>query len=152
MQGLAWWNWAVVSALVAVAELHLPGSYLIWVALGGMLTAVAAAAGQAASLEMQISVFAVAAGLSCVAGWFVYHARPWHKGEDALLNRRAQQMVGARATVCDGFVNGEGKVRLGDSEWLAEGVGLSAGSTVVVTEVRGARLVVRAADGQPSPQ
>jgi inner membrane protein len=145
MQGSPWWGWAVAAAVVALAELHAPGSYLIWIALGGAVTAVWVASGGAAALEPQLLIFAIAAALSCVLGWFVYRALPGRHGVDATLNRRAQQLVGARAVVCEPIVNGEGKVRVGDSQWLAEGPALQEGAAVVVTAVRGARLVVREA-------
>ena len=147
MAGFPWWVWAVAAAIVALAELHLPGSYLIWIALGAAITAGLIAAGEAARLEPQIAVFVVAAAASCVLGWFVYRVLPGRRGPAGLLNHRAQQLVGAQAVVCEALVNGEGKVRIGDGQWLAAGPALPEGSAVVVTDVRGARLVVRAADG-----
>jgi membrane protein implicated in regulation of membrane protease activity len=143
MPGIPWWGWAAAAAVMALAELHAPGSYLIWIAVGAAITAGVAATSAALSLEPQIAAFAAAAGFSCVLGWFVYRTMPGRRGEDTLLNRRALQLVGARAIVCDAFVNGEGKVRVGDSLWLAEGPTLHEGDAVIVTAVRGARLVVR---------
>lgn len=145
MAGFSWWIWAVAAAVVALAELHVPGSYLIWIGLGAALTAGWVAVVGAASLEPQLIVFAIAAAASCVLGWFVYRALPGRRGEDAQLNLRAQQLLGAHATVSEPFVNGEGKVRVGDSQWLAEGPPLRQGTAVVVTAVHGARLVVREA-------
>ena len=87
--------------------------------------------------------FAIAAAASCVLGWLVYRAIGRRPDEDAPLNRRAEQLVGAHAVVSEAFVNGEGKVRVGDSRWLAEGPPLREGTAVVVTAARGARLVVR---------
>lgn len=149
MSGLPWWGWAVAAAALALAELHAPGSYMIWIALGAAFTAGWIAAQRPEALEPQLIVFAIAAAASCVLGWFVYRALPSRRGDEAMLNRRAQALIGARATVCEGFVNGEGKVRVGDSQWLAEGPPLRVGTAVVVTAVRGARLVVREA-GAPA--
>ncbi len=56
-------------------------------------------------------------------------------------------MLGARGMVCEPFVNGHGKVRLGDSVWLAAGPDLADGTPVVVSAVRGTRLVVQPAHG-----
>jgi membrane protein implicated in regulation of membrane protease activity len=145
IQGLPWWGWAVAAGLVAVAELHAPGGYLVWVALGGALTAAMVAGFDVAALTSQIGGFAGFAAASCVLGWFVYRRLP-ARDRPTTLNRRALALVGARATVCDDFVNGQGKVRLGDGSWLAEGPPLGAGALVIVTDVRGARLVVRAAE------
>jgi membrane protein implicated in regulation of membrane protease activity len=145
MAGFAWWLWAGAAAVVALAELHAPGSYLIWIALGAAVTAALAAGGIAVALEPQLGAFAAAAAVSCVIGFFVYRTLPGRRRAETTLNRRGAQLVGARAVVCEAFVSGQGKVRVGDSLWLAEGPALAAGEAVVVTAVHGARLEVREA-------
>ncbi len=62
-------------------------------------------------------------------------------------------MVGAHGTVCEAFVNGRGKVRIGDTVWLADGPDLAEGAPVVVAGVRGTRLDVtrQEAGGEPKP-
>ena len=96
------------------------------------------------SLEGQLGVFAAASALSCVAGYFVYRRlhQHQHQRDDLPLNERDRAMFGERGTVCEAFVNGRGKVRLGDSVWLAAGPDLAEGAPVVVSGVRGTRLVV----------
>jgi len=54
-------------------------------------------------------------------------------------------MIGAKGIVCEPFENGAGKVRLGDSVWLAEGPNLSEGTSVIVKSVRGTRVIVEEA-------
>ncbi|MGO9006727.1 MAG: NfeD family protein [Beijerinckiaceae bacterium] len=141
MQGIPWWSWASLAALVAYAELHAPGSYLIWIGLGAALTAALEAA-FGLTLRDQLTAFMIASALSCAAGYFVY--RRVNKGKQAndTLNQRNMSMIGAKGIVCEPFENGAGKVRLGDSVWLAEGPDLSEGVSVVVKSVRGTRLIV----------
>lgn len=55
-------------------------------------------------------------------------------------------MIGQRGTVAADFVHGRGKVRLGDSVWLAEGPDLPQGAPVVVISVRGTSVVVSASE------
>jgi membrane protein implicated in regulation of membrane protease activity len=142
---IPWWAWTILGAVLALAELHAPGSYLIWVAVGAALTAAADAA-WGLSITGQLGVFAAASALSCVAGYFVYRkAGNPLLDERAPLNQRNAAMVGARGTVSAPLVGGLGKVRLGDSVWLAEGPDLAEGTPVVVTSVRGTRLSVEAA-------
>jgi membrane protein implicated in regulation of membrane protease activity len=141
---MPWWGWAVLAVVVGLLELQVPGGYLIWIALGAALTA-AFSALHPALVEIQLATFAAAASVSCVAGYFVYR-RTDHRQPDAMpLNDRALSMVGARGVVCAGIVNGEGKVRLGDSIWIAEGPGLAEGTPIVVKAVRGTRVVVEPA-------
>ena len=141
MTVVPWWAWVILAGLLALAELHVPGSYLVWIALGAALTsAVHAAFG--ASLEGQLATFAVASALSCVGGYFVYRQLGRRRRGEMPLNDRSMAMIGSRGTVCESFLNGHGKVRLGDSVWLATGPDLSEGTPVVVGGVRGTRLVV----------
>jgi inner membrane protein len=145
MTALPWWVWASGAALLAVAELHAPGAYLIWIALGAAVPAVVAAASDA-SLEAQLGSFAVASVLSCVGGYFVYRGR---RHRQAPLNQRDRSMIGSRGVVCEALVGGRGKVRLGDSVWLAEGPELASGTPVVVRGVRGLTVVVEASAAAP---
>jgi inner membrane protein len=144
MHGLPWWAWIVAAGVFGLGELHVPGAYLIWIALGAALTA-ATDAGLGLSLEGQLAVFVAVSALSSAAGYFVYRRlyRP-HRGE-LRLNERNLAMVGTRGVVCDAFVNGHGKVRLGDGVWLATGPDFAEGTPVVVSAVRGTRLFVEAA-------
>ena len=138
---MPWWIWAILAAVVGLAELHVPGSYLIWIALGAAFTASIDAASEL-SITTQIAIFATASALSCVAGYFVYRRIDHPRPDETPLNQRDMLMVGAHGVVCSNIVNGEGKVRLGDTVWLAEGPSLSEGTSIVVKSVHGARVVV----------
>jgi len=139
-----WWLWAIAAVAVALAELHVPGSYLIWIGLGLGVTAAASAA-WTLSLAAQIVIFAVAALASCGLGYFVYR-RLNHPTDAGLpLNQRDRLMIGATGVVCEPFHNGRGKVRLGDTVWLAEGPDMTEGTAVVIKSVRGTALIVDAA-------
>jgi inner membrane protein len=138
---LPWWAWALLAGVLALAEMHAPGSYLVWIALGAALTsAVHAAFG--ASLEGQLAAFAAASAVSCAGGWFVYRRLDRARRGAVPLNQRSLAMIGTRGVACEAFRNGRGKVRLGDSVWLAAGPDLAEGAPVVVNAVRGTRLVV----------
>jgi len=140
---VAWWAWIILAGVLALAELHMPGSYLVWIALGAALTSLAHAA-LGVSLEAQLALFAGASALSCAIGFFVYRDLGHRRRHQEPLNQRSLAMLGARGIVCERFVNGHGKVRLGDTVWLAAGPDLAEGSAVVVSAVSGTRLVVQA--------
>jgi inner membrane protein len=142
---IPWWSWAVLAGILALAELHMPGSYLVWIALGAALTS-ALAATLGGSLEGQLGTFAGASALSCVVGYFVYRRLHRRRRGETPLNERGLAMIGSRGTVCEAFFNGRGKVRLGDGVWLADGPDLAEATPVIVSAVRGTRLIVQAAD------
>src|ERR1700722_17637003 len=138
---MPWWAWATLAAVLGLLELHAPGGYLIWIAFGAALTA-ALRAPYELPITTQIATFAAASALSCLVGYFVYRHVDRRRSDGALLNQRGLLMVGARGFVCSPIVNGEGKVRLGDTVWLAEGPALEDGVPIVVNSVHGARVVV----------
>lgn len=140
-----WWAWAALAAGLGLGELHVPGSYLVWVAIGAAVTA-AIDAEWHMGLGAQIAVFVVAAAISCLEGWRVYGRLGLRPRRAAPLNERDLAVVGAHGVVSADFVDGRGKVRLGDSVWLAEGADLPEGAAVVVSAVNGTTLVVEAAE------
>jgi membrane protein implicated in regulation of membrane protease activity len=150
MHLIPWWAWTIGAAALALAELHVPGSYLVWIALGAAVTAAADAAWEL-SLSAQVGVFAGASALSCVGGYFVYRRTIQDRRLDETipLNQRSLAMVGARGIVSAAFEAGRGKVRLGDSVWLAEGPDLAEGTPVIVTAVTGMRVHVEELAAKP---
>ena len=143
MAGFHWWAWVILAGVLGLAEMHVPGSYLMWIALGAAVTGGMDAAFNL-DLTAQIGTFAVASAISCGGGYFVYRwvSRP-HRAE-VVLNERNRLLLGARGTVCEALVNGAGKVRVADGVWLAAGPDLAAGTPIVVTAVHGTRLHVDA--------
>lgn len=150
MSAIPWWAWAIVAAVVGMAELHVPGSYFIWIALGAAVTAAIDAA-FGLSFEAQIVTFAIASAVSCAIGYFVYPRFERAPRQDGPLNRRDLAMVGARGTVCADFVDGRGKVKLGDSVWQAEAKAredLAEGTPVIVKALRDTSVIVEPAEAR----
>jgi membrane protein implicated in regulation of membrane protease activity len=58
------------------------------------------------------------------------------------INAPGSQFIGRIVVVEDAITRGRGKVRAGDTVWLAEGEDAAAGSRVLVTGVNGTALVV----------
>lgn len=143
MPPIPWWVWTILAAVIGFAELHAPGSYLIWIAIGAALTAAADAA-WGLSISAQIGTFAATSAVSCIGGYFVYRRLHHPVAGDAPLNQRHLEMIGAQGAVRVPIVNGRGKVQLGDSVWLAEGPDLPEGRAVVVRSVHGSWVVIEA--------
>ncbi len=77
---------------------------------------------------------------------FVWAASPVGVSDDPTLNKPGAAFVGRLALVEDAIVNGRGKVRIGDTLWLAEGPDTAKGAHVRITGVSGTVLTV-ARDG-----
>lgn len=145
MNFLSQYGWWILALLLIVAELASPGYFMLWIgiaaaAVGALLWLV-----PGMSFLVQTLAFVLLALVSCWCYWrFV---RPFAEGpsDQPLLNRRAEQFVGKRYVLDTAIVNGRGKVRIGDSPWLAEGPDLPAGTAVEVVAVEGTTLRVKAA-------
>jgi membrane protein implicated in regulation of membrane protease activity len=94
----------------------------------------------------QAVLFALLAIALCVgyARWLRPHLER-RAPRDERLNRRGEPMIGQRYELVEPIVNGRGKVRVGDGQWLATGPDLPLGSTVEVVAVDGNTLQVRPA-------
>ena len=133
------WVWGVLGAALIVVEMLAPGFFLIFPALGAL-----AVAGLGLvlplSLEGQIAAFAIVTGLLFALCFRLY--RQITAGEPAMLVNSPNRLVGASALVEDPISDGEGKIRLGDTVWLARGPDLPRGTAVTVTRVDGTVLEV----------
>jgi membrane protein implicated in regulation of membrane protease activity len=97
------------------------------------------------SFGMQAVVFAVFAVIRCYVYWHFVRNAMHERSDQPNLNRRAEQYVGRRFVLETAIVNGQGKARVGDTLWLAEGPDLPAGSPIEVVGVDGSTLKVKAA-------
>ena len=138
------WIWFIVAALLAIVELMVPGVLAIWLAIaaaivGGLLLVVDL------PLAAQLAIFAV---LSVVLVWASRQFLSRHpiESDHPTLNQRGASYVGRVFVVEQDIRNGSGKIRVGDSLWLAEGEDAEAGARVKVTGVNGSALIVEKLD------
>ncbi len=137
------WAWAVAAVVIAFLELPVPGTYLIWIACAAAITAVATFLVEW-SLPAQLTIFIVASVGTCVAGFFIYRRLGTRGIGDEPINRRDLDLLGASGVAAETFVDGQGRIRLADSVWLAVSEeDIPAGTSVIVSSVRGTTLVVR---------
>lgn len=132
--------WAILAIMLAIGEIVVPGTFLIWLSLAAALTA-----GTALLLPIgepfQLLAFAILSALSVCGGRLWYLARPVEP-EDPLLNDRAARMVGRKVVVIEAITQGEGRVRVDDGSWPASGPDTAAGTHMLVTGVTGSTLTI----------
>ena len=138
------WGWLSLAAVAAGFEILLPGVYLIWIAAAAFATALSAGLLNL-SVDGQFGAFAIWIAVSLLV------ARRWNSSriqpsDHQLLNQRGAQLAGRTATVSEAITGGRGRVRLGDSEWIASGPDLPEGAQVRVTGADGTILQVEADD------
>jgi membrane protein implicated in regulation of membrane protease activity len=135
------WVWATGALVIALLELQVPGSYLIWVGLGAGITAAIAFTSDI-SLSAQLGWFIAATTASCAAGYFVYKRLAAAQSRLPVMNQRELDIIGTKGTASESFANGRGKVRLGDSVWMAEGPDVTEGEPIIVVGLRGTTVVI----------
>ena len=138
--------WLGLGLLLAAAEILVPGMFLIWLAGAALLTGVLAWA-LPIGLPVQVIIFAVLAIVMVFAGRRYISRNPIHE-VDPMMNRRGVRMVGETAIVVLEISGGTGRVKHGDSEWLAKASTseeeIAVGARVRITDNDGAVLIVEA--------
>jgi len=136
----AHWVWITLGLVLAGTEMLVPGVYFVWLALAAIATGVLTAIVEP-SLPLQIVDFVALSLITVFSARRFLQSRP-QESPDPLLNRRGAQMVGRHALVVQAIAHGQGRVRLGDGEWLAEGPDIEIGQQVRVIGTRGTVLLV----------
>ena len=131
----ALWIWLIGGAILLMFEILVPGAFLLWLGLAGigvglLLAIVHIDAG------LQLAAFAV---LAIALGVFArlvlrYGVSITDRGT---LNKAGNRFTGQIVEVAEPIVNGRGKVRIGDTFWIAEGADSATGDRVRVTGSRG---------------
>ncbi|MEZ5708628.1 MAG: NfeD family protein [Blastomonas sp.] len=128
------WKWLSLAVLLGLAELVVPGVFLIWIAAAAALVGVITLI-LGVPVEAQLLLFAI---LSAGA---VYAGRRWYRdnpidSEDPLLNDRTTRMIGQIVEVVEDVTETGGRAKVGDSVWPARGPALSAGTRARIAAVK----------------
>lgn len=134
------WAWLAIGLVLAAAEMAVPGFFLIWLAGAAIVTGLLAWA-VPLSLAWQIVIFAVLALVAVFSGRRFLAANPVVSA-DPLMNDRGGRLVGEVVVVTQAINDGSGRVRQGDSEWLAKGPDAEPGTRMRVSGHNGTVLLV----------
>jgi membrane protein implicated in regulation of membrane protease activity len=132
--------WLALGLFLAAAEILVPGFFLMWLAGAAILTGLVSWF-LPIGVPLQIVVFAVSAFIAVFAGKRLLKDHPVHPA-DPMMNQRGLRITGETAVVVEALVGGSGRVRHGDSEWLARGADLPVGTRVRITGSDGSVLLV----------
>jgi membrane protein implicated in regulation of membrane protease activity len=133
-------GWLIAGIALAVAEFVVPGAYLVWFGIAALVTGVAALAIDL-PIPAALGLFAFASVASLLIGRHMMLKAPIIS-DDPLLNERTARLVGRTVTVVTPIAHGEGRVRVGDSEWIACGPDAETGECVRIVGANGGRLIV----------
>ena len=137
--------WWILALLLIAGEVLLPGYFLLWIGIAAAAMGVLVWLLPPLGLLLQAVLFALLAFAACVLYARLLRPRLERREPGSeRLNRRGEQMIGQRYELVEPIVNGRGKARVGDGQWLVSGPDLPLGTTVEVLAVDGTTLQVRA--------
>lgn len=130
-------EWSALGIFLVLLELFSPGIYLIWfgfaaLAVGGIDYY------EDLSLTYQLIAFSVLSAVMAYAGFYIYRLVLKHgkKPEYPHLNNLAGQHIGKTVALISDVKDGETKVKVGDSVWIAHtNENLKANDMVKITGV-----------------
>lgn len=132
--------WLGLGLALVAAEILVPGLFLFWLGIAALITGLVAWSFPI-GLPLQIVVFAVFSIAAVFVGRNYIRQNPIEEA-DPLMNKRGDRMAGELATVVEEISGGTGRVKHGDSEWLARGPDVKEGARVRITGSDGAVLIV----------
>lgn len=142
--------WLLGGLALMMTEALLPGLFMMWLGMAALGTGLFTLAGDA-RFAWQVVVFAVLAALA-IAGAL----RLRHHAAPRTLNTAESGLLGRSALALAAFEGGEGRVRVGDSDWAARLVAGEAapgsGTRLVVLGVAGTVLLVGPPAIRPAEQ
>ena len=137
------WLWLIVAAVLGIAELVVPGVYLIWIGLAALITGLATLL-LPLPVVAQFALFAVTAFATVYAGRRYLRENPI-VSDDPKLNDRGARLVGAIVTAVEPVDSAHGRVKVGDGVWSARGAEAAIGDRLRVTGSDGSVLLVERA-------
>lgn len=141
------WSWWILGLVLLVAELVVPGVFLIWIGAAAIVIGALSLGLWDTALwgwHIQLLLFAVLAVLFAILGRRIYAGRG-QTSDEPLLNRRGESLIGRTATLHEPITEGYGRIRLDDTWWTVKGPDLPSGTRVKVTAASGRDLTVEAA-------
>ena len=134
------WAWIVAGLVLLALELVVPGGFLLWMGISGIVTGLAVLV-WVIGWPLQWLIFGVLS-LGSIVVWLRYSRSRPQKTDSPYLNRRADQLIGQEAVLAQPIEQGFGRVVLGDTIWRVSGDDLPAGTRVRIVGSNGSVLVV----------
>lgn len=136
------WHWLVLGLLLLIAELLTGSTYLLWPAAAAWLVGLFMLF-VPIGWPAQLAVFGLATLLSSLTAGRLIRNRKSLRALGIALNESSARLIGQRAQAQGDFVNGQGRLRLGDTVWQGHSAqALRDGDYVEVIAIEGATLSV----------
>ncbi|KFN51708.1 hypothetical protein N790_14310 [Arenimonas malthae CC-JY-1] len=136
--------WAGLALLLIAAETLAPGVFLLWLGFAAAAVFLLLLVLDLAPVWQAIAF--VLLSFAFIGVYVKFFRGKEGPGEQPLLNRRGEQLVGQVFHLESAIVDGRGRLKIGDAFWTAEGPDLPAGTRVKVVSANNMSLQVRDVD------
>lgn len=142
---IVYWHWFALAAIFAGLEILSPGVFLIFPGLAAAVIGVVLLVFPSLDWRLQLLLFAALAVVLIYIGRHIY-GRMSEAEDHTGLNQRGARLVGQVYPLAGEMTGGRGKLRVGDTDWLARLAETTddhpEGAAMRVVGVDGATLVV----------
>jgi hypothetical protein len=138
------WAWVILGLALMGVELFAPGLFLIWLGLAALVTAGLTAL-FGLGWQASAGLFALLSIILVIAARLMLRRKAEEPGPSGQINALARDLIGRTVVLDEAIVNGEGRVKLGDTLWRAIGPDLAAGARVRIVAMAGTALRVEQA-------
>ncbi len=136
------WAWIIAGLVLLGLELVVPGGFLVWLGVAGIVTGIVVFI-EPIAWPWQWLLFAVLA-LVAILLWTRFSRTRSKQTDSPYLNRRADRFIGREAVLEQPIAGGFGRLTLDDTVWRIAGQDLPSGSRIRITGSDGAVLRVEA--------
>ena len=133
--------WLAAALVLAILEVVAPGFFMIFLAVGAAVTGFVMLIAPDLHPIAQALMFALFSGVAVAFGRRWYHRSPSTVGPPG-MNDRTAKLIGRIVEVSEPIVGGEGRVKVGDGAWTANGPDMPAGARVKIIGAAGSVLLV----------
>lgn len=136
------WAWIIAGLILLALELAVPGGYLLWLGIAGLITGLVVLF-EPIAWPFQWLMFGVLS-LVAIALWTRWSRNRPDQTDRPYLNRRGDSFVGHEAVLEQPIAGGFGRLTLGDTIWRIAGPDLPAGQRIRIVGSEGPVLLVEA--------
>ncbi|WP_386693122.1 MULTISPECIES: NfeD family protein [unclassified Lonepinella] len=140
------WHWLILGFVLLIAEIAIPGIFLLWWGLAAIVVAGIMQVFPALSLASLGIIYAILATILSVLWWKYQHKKDLVDEKHSHLNQRDHAMLGTVGIVREINDNGIGRGHFGDTTWRiqqAHNEMLQVGDRIKVLTVQGITLIVQ---------
>ena len=136
------WKWVVGGLILLVLEIFVavPGSLFLFTGIAALIVGASALLFEW-GWQFQLIGFAILSAVLVIGGRRYFAQRASSEGDQG-LNERAGRLVGSIYVLVEPIVDGNGRVKVGDSSWGVSGPDAPVGTRVKVVSADGAILRV----------